>query len=224
LQDPPVLAELLFPVSCVEEGRWHELRPDFEAARDISDPELRRRKARPLSEEPLEPGVAQQEVWRHVREKTNRLGSHSPTLAHADTYHARESELAELRDRFPLAPGQSGAILALPNRAVCLDYLSRPDTFAQLYAKLLDGYLLDAIEHVDREPNDDTAGFIAAVERGGYSHSPSAALGVDLRLHGHAVIGSGLALEGELIQLSAFTNSIGRPARRIAPPSGRPRI
>jgi hypothetical protein len=145
-------SDALLPVSCVEQGRWRERRPDFAAARHISNPELRQRKAVPLSEAPLAPGIAQEEVWTHVREKANRLGSESPTLAHADTYTARECELRELRDHFPLMAGQSGTLLTLSNGVACLDYLSRPDVFARLYSKLLDGYLLDALEKLDGVP------------------------------------------------------------------------
>jgi hypothetical protein len=44
----------------------------------------------------------------------------------------------------PLAPGQSRALVAVGGD-VCVDVLSRPDAFARLYAKVLDGYLLDAL-------------------------------------------------------------------------------
>lgn len=201
-------SKVVLPVSCVEEARWHEQGRDFAAALHISNPELRMHKADPLSEAPLEAGVAQEQVWRHVREKAARLGSRSATLAHADTYAARDGDLAELRGRFPLMAGQSGAVLTLPNGAICFDYLSRPDVFAKLYSKLLEGYLLDAIELVDREPQDGADDIITALERAECAHSPSVALGVDLRLQAEPVIGSGLALDGELIQLSAFTSSI----------------
>ena len=52
---------------------------------------------------------------------------------------------------------------------------------------------------------------------------PSAGLGEDLRLRGTAVIGSGLELDGEVIQLSAFTSGDGgaRAFGRIARPSAR---
>jgi hypothetical protein len=50
----------------------------------------------------------------------------------------------------------------------------------------------------------------------------SEGLGEDLRLTGRGVLGSGLELDGELIQLSAFTDgdALDRPGR-IARPSRR---
>ena len=55
------------------------------------------------------------------------------------------------------------------------------------------------------------------------TRGPSAGLGEDVRLRGPGVIGSGLELDGELIQLSAFTSSDGgqRAFGRIARPSRR---
>ena len=76
--------------------------------------------------------------------------SHSPTGAHADIFAHREPVLAELRAAFPARPGQCGIALVLPDGHVCLDYLSRPDAYADHHRKLLDGYLLDALDQLDR--------------------------------------------------------------------------
>ena len=109
-----------------------------------------------------------------------------------------------MRDAFPLQPGQSGALLALGER-FCLDYVSRPEAFARLYPKLLEGYLLDALEAVDSPPAGDLDAFIAAVAEGALGRRPSAGLGDDVRLHGERTVGSGLELDGELLQLCAFS-------------------
>ena len=55
------------------------------------------------------------------------------------------------------------------------------------------------------------------------SRQPSAGLGEDVRLRGERIVGSGLELEGELIQLSAFTSRDGGHLAfgRIARPSRR---
>ena len=208
------------PVSCVEEGRWHARSAAFSAASHAAHPELRRRKGELLSADPLARGIAQHEVWEAVRESAQRHGAHSPTMAQADTYRSREDGLAALRGAFPLQPGQSGALLAI-GEALCLDYVSQPAAFARLYPKLLDGYLLDALGRLDCEPRDGLAEFLTAVEAAPRSHGPSAGLGEDVRLASEAVLGSGLALDGELIQLCAFTREGRGPRTRITRPSGR---
>jgi hypothetical protein len=57
-----------------------------------------------------------------------------------------------------------------------------------------------------------------------WSRQPSVGLGEDVRLSGERVLGSGLELQGEAIQLSVFTGADGRHRDafgRIARPSRR---
>jgi hypothetical protein len=215
----PTAATTRIPVACVEEGRWSRRSAAMSAAGHAAYPELRRRKAERLSGDPFALGVAQGEVWASVAEKAHRLGAHSPTRAQDDLYRARGRELSKLRAAFPLQPGQSGALFALGEEA-CLDYVSRPDAFARLYPKLLDGYLLDAIERLDTVPRR-VEDFLKRAEAAPRSRRRSVGLGEDVRLRGDRVVGSALELHGELVQLCAFTSAgasgptrIGRPSRR----------
>ncbi len=215
-------SETRVPVSCVEQGRWHAQSATFSATKHTAYPDLRRRKAERLSASPMSPGVAQSAVWEEVAAKAGRHGVHSPTGAHADIYRNRAEELSRLRRAFPLVPGQSGAVLVLGDDQLCLDYLSRPAAFARLYPKLLDGYLLDALDRQGRTACPDRlTEFIGAVSGANRHDSSSVGLGKDLRLAGDDVVGSGLALNEELLQLSAFTRDAHRPVTRIGPPSRR---
>ena len=212
------------PVSCVEQGRWAYRTSSFAPAAHTAYPELRRRKAERLQAEPLAPGRAQHEVWDAVAEKSVRYSVDSPTGAQVDIFASRRGDLDRLREAFPLQPGQSGAVLAL-GEAICLDYLSRPDAFARLYPKLLDGYLLDALERLDRKPAETTAveGFAARVEAAERTRGRSPGLGDDQRLHAPGIVGSGLEVDGETVQLSAFTSQhmTERFQTRIARPTSR---
>ncbi len=194
------------PVSCVEAGRWRRSSVAFAPAAHTAGPELRLRKARALGADATARGAAQREVWDAVAEHAGRRGVASPTEAHADIFARHESALADLRSAFPLQPGQCGAVLVLPGGGACLDYLSRPDAYAEHHAKLLDGYLLDALDQIDRpaaglEPMNRLLHrlALAAPERG-----PSAGEGVDLRARTKSVTVTGIELESELLQLSAY--------------------
>jgi hypothetical protein len=210
------------PVSCVEQGRWRTQSTTFGAAGQAAYPDLRRRKAERLSAEPLQRGVAQSAVWEEVAAKAVRHGVHSPTGAAADIYQSRNKELSRLRKAFPLVPGQSGAVLALGDDQVCLDYLSRPAAFARIYPKLLDGYLLDALEYQGKRASGERPGeLVATISALPRRSAPSAGLGVDLRLAGDGVVASGLAVGDELVQLSAFTSNGEGPQTGVARPSHR---
>ena len=194
------------PVSCTEQGRWRSVSKRFSAAFHIATADLRRRKAAALSAKPLARGIARQEVWKTVRGHAERLGSMSPTAAHRDLFLARERELEALAPAFPAEPGQCGAVLGLGD-ALCLDAVSRPDVFAAIWPKLLRGYLLDGLEQLDRAATQPKRllGFVDEVADAPVTRGPSAGLGSDVRLKGPAVLGSGLELAGETIQLSAYT-------------------
>jgi hypothetical protein len=215
---------LPIPVSCVEQGRWARTSADFGSAEHISHAHLRRRKAEMLAARPLARGVAQSEVWQEIGEKQMRMSVDSPTGANRDTFEAFGARLRALEEAFPLQPGQCGAVLAI-GEDMCLDAVSRPDAFALLWPKLRAGYLLDALERLDGRPADPEriAGFVDEVADAVVTRGPSAGLGEDVRLRGPGVVGSGLELDSELIQLSAFTSDDGgqRAFGRIARPSRR---
>jgi hypothetical protein len=212
------------PVSCVEQGRWANRTAVMDSAGHVSHAHLRRRKAEMLAARPLARGIAQREVWDEVADKADRMGTFSPTGAANDTYLDHDAILAEIELLFPHELGQSGALLALGD-SLCLDWVSRPDAFVQLWPKLRRGYLLDALEVLDRPTATPAAieGFVSGVRAATVGRQPSVGLGDDLRVRGDTVIGSGLELDRELLQLSAFT-STGGPDRafgRIARPSRR---
>jgi hypothetical protein len=211
-------------VSCVEQGRWSRRTERFRAAPHISHAELRRRKAESQAARPLARGVAQGEVWDAVRDKAMRMSVSSRTGASSDIHRAYERDIRALEEAFPAQPGQSGAVLAIGGD-LCLDAVSRPDAFALLWPKLRAGYLLDALERLDAKPSSREAidAFLGTVGASLTTRQPSAGLGEDVRLRGERVLGSGLELEGEIVQLSAFRSDDGgrRAFGRIARPSRR---
>jgi hypothetical protein len=217
-------SDVRIPVSCVEEGRWASRSVRMESAGHISYADLRRRKAESLAATPLARGVAQGEVWSEVRAKAERMEAPSATGAVRDTYDAYRSPLDELEALFPHEPGQCGSVLALGD-ALCLDWVSRPEAFVSLWPKLRRGYLLDALEMLDRPPAPAAAiaRFVESVGAMPPATQPSVGLGNDVRLRGDRVVGSGLEFDGELLQLSAFTSDRGpeRAFGRIARPSRR---
>lgn len=199
-------ARTVVPVSCVEAGRWHRSSMTFAAADHTAGPELRVRKAEALAPNALARGAAQSGVWDAIAEKSHRLGVDSPTAAHSDLFRARGDVMRELSDAFTLQAGQCGMALVLPDGRACLDYLSRPEAFARHHRKLLHGYLLDAVEQLDRPAAEAVRAnvLVAAASCAVETRQPSAALGSDLRVKAAGVIASGLELDGEILQLSAY--------------------
>jgi hypothetical protein len=217
-------SKLPIPVSCVEEGRWHAQSTAFGAASHAAHPRLRRRKAEALQAELLARGVAQADVWDEVALTADRLAVASPTRANADAFRAHRPSLIQLEKAFPVDPGQCGAVLALGDD-ISLDAVSRPAAFARFWPKLRTGYLLDALDRLDRPAASAVArgDFVKSLAMATVTRRPSAGCGDDVRFNGVQILGSGLELGGELLQLSAFTrdgSESGRPGR-ISRPSRR---
>ena len=66
--------------------------------------------------------------------------------------------------------------------------------------------MLDAIEQLDRPAAEAARAdvLVAAVSGAAAARQPSAALGADLRIKAAGVMASGLELDGEVLQLSAY--------------------
>ena len=215
---------LRIPVSCVEQGRWSSVSASFTPGSHVSHARLRRLKAEAQAARPFALEISQSVVWNELHERVAEMSVDSPTGASSDLYRARTRELHVLEEAFPAQPGQCGAILGLGSD-LCADLVSRPDAFARMWPKLRAGYLLDALGRLDGEatPAAGVEAFVGAVDASLATRQASVGLGEDVRLRGQRVISSGLELDGELIQLSAFRSDDGgrRAFGRIVRPSRR---
>jgi hypothetical protein len=185
---------LKVPAKCVERGRWSQRTEHFAPAPRAAYPELRRARF-----------VGQAAVWADVAAKSARLQACSPTDAAEELYVSRRASLDEYVQALPRLDGQSGVIVGIGGRLVCLDYVSRSDVFAGLYLKLLRGYALDAIESPVEKPLAQAAvgRFLGELELA--PRTARAAVGVgEIRSFAGNALGSELAADGEVVALSAF--------------------
>jgi hypothetical protein len=74
--------------------------------------------------------------------------------------------------------------------------------FERVYPKLLAGYVYDALESAGETVAAEQV--LATLSRCVAKRGPSVALGEDVRIEGKGAIASGLVLDGELVQISAY--------------------
>jgi hypothetical protein len=187
-------SSLKIPAKCVERGRWAHRTQQFAPAPRAAYPGLRRAQR-----------VSQAAVWADVAAKQERLQAFSPTEAAETMYLSRGASLEEFVTALPRLDGQSGVLVGIGGRLVCLDYLSRSDVFAGLYLKLLRGYALDAIESPVEKPLSRAAvgRFLGELELAERTSRPAVGLG-EVRAFAGFAVGSELAADGEVVSLSAF--------------------
>jgi hypothetical protein len=179
----------------------------------------------------VEARADQSAVWSLMESKSARHGTRSQTGAMHDIYEGRRSALEAIRRTIRLHDGQLGAVTAIGGEICVLDFVSRPDVFSALHGPLVQGYALDALETSDGEPVaiETARGFALLVGDCAIARrTESIGLGDELRFGSNGVGGSALAVDGELVQLTAFpgggherddrrvsrTTRVSRPSRR----------
>jgi len=215
--DAPVLVpkgvELQVPVSCVEEGRWEhgQRAASFSPAGYTVDPDLRRDKRARANERALAGEAAlpdQGEVWAGVSERLTAHAVNSPSSALTDLYQSRRPLLDEIKHEIALQDGQVGAVVQVAERPVAFDLVGRPEVFAELFPRLLDGYGVLAMNWLtlpDRRPDDSAAfAFFEKAMSSRHRWIPTNGMGDAFALTRRTVHGCGLRAEGELVALSAF--------------------
>jgi hypothetical protein len=209
-------SKLEVPVSCVEAGRWDSSRhtDELSPSRQAAYLKLRHTKAKSKSRRlhehlsaAAEARADQSAIWAGVDSKAVYHGTHSPTGAMHDIYESQRATLEGIRRAISLHDDQAGAIVAIGGNLLVLDYVSRPDVFAALHGPLVQGYALDALEAEETEPPpiEAACGFALLVADCPVARrSPSLGLGDEIRVASNGVAGSALAVDGELVQLTAF--------------------
>lgn len=190
-------AKVTVPVSCVEQSRWDGRRhhEPFAPSPDAAFPALRAAKSLRMRESlamAADARADQNEVW----------GMVGPA-AMAEEFAGHAGDVDSLSAAVPRRDGQTGALVALGGRFVVLDHVSRPDAWAALHAPLVRGYALDAIRRGEREAPPSAADarqWLARRLEAEVARGPSNGLGERIRTDA----GTGLAVGGELIQLSVY--------------------
>jgi hypothetical protein len=238
-------AKTRIPVSCVEAGRWEGARRNerFRPSRQAADPELRKLKQRRVRRRVASGGEAradQSETWNEVSGRIDALAVPSRTQAMSDVYEERRDTLGELREPIRLHEGQCGAVCTIAGRISILDYVGRPDVWADLHPALLEGYALDALRLAKAgkasaaapEPPEigTVRGFTLLVtDSPGEDRRHEAGIGETIRFAAGGVAGSALAAptaEGasELVQLTAFPEGDDAPGPTSGPSRSRARV
>ncbi len=140
------MKETVIPVSCVEQGRWGYTRRDFSANHSTLYADLRRKKARSVTENLKESQSYrsdQGEIWDDISDKAERLSVNSGTHNMHDIYGSYEEKLKEYEGAFSPKSEQVGFIAMIDNNIAGCDIFGSRNIFPKVYNNLLRGYILD---------------------------------------------------------------------------------
>jgi hypothetical protein len=149
------ITETVIPVSCMEQGRWHQVSDEFRSRpKPRHAPSRVRRKAREveaaLAGSPMQASAsvlhqAQSAVWHEIREVGVSMGVSSDTGAMDEIYDRHTQSLDEWIAHFPIEDGQVGLLAFLGNRPLGMDVVGSGSLYARLHERFLGGYCMDAL-------------------------------------------------------------------------------
>ncbi len=138
-------SEILIPVSCTEEGRWHHNSDKF--SKSDCNATLHMRKASKLE------GDHQSEVWGQVNCLLRSTKSISSTSSLHDIYEDISPKIEDMKAKIIKLPSQVGLMIYRNEAFLGLDIINDTDLFSDLYDNLVNGYLLESLEDFQ----DDTS-------------------------------------------------------------------
>lgn len=164
----PAHTTVSIPVSCVEQGRWHAVSPQFHSGKSASH----RTRSAKLSRvhdslrEARGHDADQGAVWDEVRASISAAKAASPTSALSDAYAKRQKDLEGFRENLKLPERAVGIAVFQGGKFQGLDLFDRHATLQYFWQSLVDSYALDLLEEpVDpsQPPKSDEAAAIRAL-------------------------------------------------------------
>ncbi|HXG31088.1 MAG TPA: DUF6569 family protein [Thermodesulfobacteriota bacterium] len=206
----PPRSQIVIPVSCTEQGRWHFVSENFIRGQYSAPSAIRR-----ILKEKKE---AQVEVWREVWERLDTLGVHSDTSSLAEAFCKIDPKVEESKKAFSPLPSQVGFMVFQYGGFKGLDILGNPSLFSQLYDGLIGGYVIDAVCSKDGKERKKAK---ALTRDGIIKHileaeaRPAEAIGVEERtsIMSDRVIGEYVGFQGKPVHLSVFPKEKRRRGR-----------
>lgn len=209
----PARGRVLVPVTCVEQGRWHE-GGAFRSGGSFATRRVRRAKVASVGDNVRAHGdrfADQGLVWGAVGAELHRLdafsssGALSAVEAHLDT----DEQLAGATDelvRFGPLPGQCGVVVAHGSRIVSAEVFASPAMLAEHWGALVRGLLLDA-------PDGTVASRPSATQALRFLHrlatsTPTITAGVGLGSEHHVrtgrLVAQALVVDDTVVHATAF--------------------
>ena len=216
----PAKTKLHLPVSCVEQGRWHDETPQFSPGKSAPY-RTRRGKAERVHDSLRSDGrhnADQSAVWREVDEELTIARCASPTAALSDAYKTRQKQLDDMRKQFTLPDEGVGVAVFYDGTFKGLDLFDRHSTLVYFWESLVDSYAIDWLHRPahrrrgKQEPKSDS-GVVDVLKQAAdasWEMFKSPGEGQDFRLDLPTLNGSALVWEEEVVlHLQVFAREDG---------------
>lgn len=204
-------SETVIPVSCTEHGRWHYNKADFEDSGIVMAKKARENKVRGVTQNLRNDRSYRSDqgrVWDDIAFMSREIGVDSATGAMRDVYESQKASLDEYLKAFPLQEGQKGILTLIGGTVVGFDIVALSSAYADLHAKLIMSYAMDAV--ADRRKANGTdhersaRQFLQAVFLCREEKYRSVGYGTDYRFENETAVGSALVNLERVVHMAFF--------------------
>jgi hypothetical protein len=202
--------EIVIPVSCTEAGRWNYRTSRFEDSGYVSAPAIRLAANESVTSSLRRTGAYasdQGRVWDEVGHLQTRHSVHSPTSAAREVYESRREKTRQREMAFECRPGQIGVLALWLGRVAGMDVVTCPEAYSRLHTRLVRSYAIDAPGGPASSVNADrktAREWLAGLARVQVSEHESPGNGLSYRFTGDQLVGSALAVDGNVLHAVAF--------------------
>lgn len=141
----PGTKNLLAPVFCVEQGRWHQTSRGFTSKQNLGTPALRAAAQK-------KGAAAQSEIWERIASENMKMGVGSPTEAYQDAYENEDVRAAirgiekKMKDAPFLQDDTVGVVIGIGGEPASVDIFANPGLFAKQWPKILKSSALSSYD------------------------------------------------------------------------------
>jgi len=210
----PPHSKTKIPVSCVEQGRWRYISPEFCGSDYAAPSDIRAMKVAGVHHSlrhNLGHLADQGRVWQCVGRVQDRFGVLSDTDSMADIFSAKRNEFTQTIGSFRSDHGASGMAVFQGRTLLSIDLFNRRDIYSDYFHPLLRGAAATSVaapesqkpvsEHEAVFRTIDLLDHIESLDRIRY---PAVGAGREERFQSTQCTGFQLLLDRELIHLAAF--------------------
>lgn len=202
----PKSKNIVVPVYCVEQRRWHSESGEFYTKQNLGTSYLRAEAQRGRQD-------AQQNIWDEISKGIRKNKVKSETSAYQDIYEAEEVQrkiipYERYMQRIPqLYEDTIGIVVGVGGEIVSVDIFVNPDLFNKLWPKLLKSCALSAItcDTYGSITQDDAVRFLRKLHNKRYVQKSAIDLGFEFYAADSGVNVNALVYRNAVIHLAGFS-------------------
>lgn len=143
-------SEIIIPVSCIEQGRWHHIRPDFIPADELVTYKLRKHTSVTVSKNLKERGdfkSNQSSVWGFIAKDFEKDRIHHHTSSYSEYMKEKLSRENTQNFDLKLPANINGAAIFIGDKLLSFEYFSDKNYFDEIKERLIRAVIIDAQDY-----------------------------------------------------------------------------